>query len=132
MNSLIAKSRAGFYTAAATVLAFTATAAKAGLLEDNTTNMNQTTTAANIGTTAQPLPQLIGRIIGVVLTLLGVILVVLIIYAGFLWMTAQGEEAKVKKAKEIMSNAVIGMVLIFAAYSISSFVITKLVAATVS
>jgi hypothetical protein len=131
MNSLLAKSRAGFYIAAAPVLAFAASPAMAGLKEDATTQMKTTGDAAYGGTApVQSLPQMIGRIIGVVLTLLGVILVVLIIYAGFLWMTAQGEVEKTKKAKAILGNAIIGMVLIFAAYSIASFVIDKLVTAT--
>src|SRR5688572_20123444 len=62
---------------------------------------------AALGTsgTPQSLPVLVGKFIGAALGLLGVVLVVLIIYAGFLWMTAQGDPDKVKKAKGIITNA---------------------------
>ncbi len=58
--------------------------------------------------------------------LLGLIAVVLIMYAGFLWMTAQGDEDKVKKAKGILTSAVIGLVIIMSAYAIASFIINAL------
>jgi sterol desaturase/sphingolipid hydroxylase (fatty acid hydroxylase superfamily) len=73
------------------------------------------------------LPVRIGNIIQVILGLLGVILVLIIIYAGFLWMTAGGEEKNVDKAKDWIKNAVIGLVIIMSAYAITSYVITRLV-----
>lgn len=88
-----------------------------------------------LGTTAQKaglsggetdLPRLIGSFIGALLGLLGVVFVLLTIYAGFLWMTAQGNEEKVKKAKSTISAAVIGLVIILASYAITNFVISSL------
>ncbi len=76
------------------------------------------------------LPERVGNIIQVVLSILGVILVVIVLYAGFLWMTAGGDEKKVDKAKDWMKNAVIGLVIIMSAYAITSYVITKLVEST--
>lgn len=76
------------------------------------------------------LPQIVGGIIQGVLGLLGIVLVVLIIYAGYLWMTAQGDDAKVGKAKKMLSNAIVGMVLIFAAYAITQFVVTTVITGT--
>lgn len=72
----------------------------------------------------------IGRIINVMLSVLGVIFFVLLIYGGFLWMTSAGNDEKVKKAKTLITDAVIGLIVILAAYAISSFVITSLVEAT--
>jgi len=46
----------------------------------------------------------------------------LIIYAGFLYMSSRGDESQVDKAKKLLTAAVIGLVIIFAAYSISYFV----------
>lgn len=77
------------------------------------------------GTTTD-LPTIIGRVIGVALTLLGLLLLVYILYGGFLWMTAGGEEKNVTKAKDIIKNAVIGLVIIVAAYAIANFVIAQL------
>jgi hypothetical protein len=136
MTNLTNKISAGFFTATAAVLGFgtQALAAASEDLKTSAANQMNTTAGAIYGTgtaTATPLPVLIGNVINVVLGLLGVILVLLVIFAGFLWMTAQGDADKVKKAKAMLTNAVIGMVLIFAAYSISAFVIDKLVSATI-
>ncbi|MFH1047914.1 MAG: hypothetical protein V1738_06450 [Patescibacteria group bacterium] len=78
------------------------------------------------------LPQMIGRIINVALGLLGMVLLVLIIYGGFLWMTAQGNSDQVDKAKQIMTNAVIGLVIIMASYAIANFVFDAILRSTVA
>jgi len=69
---------------------------------------------------------MIGNIIRVLLGMLGLILVILIVYAGFLWTTAQGDPAKVKKAQDMIKQAIIGMIIVFAAYAIANFVISNL------
>ena len=58
-------------------------------------------------------------IIKIALGFLGTLFLVLIIYAGFLWMTAGGEEEKAGKAKKLIFNGVIGLAIILAAYSIT-------------
>lgn len=73
------------------------------------------------------LPSIIALIINVILTLVGVILLVLIVYAGFIWMTAQGDSKKVDEAKTTLKNAIIGLIITLAAYAISSFVIENIV-----
>ena len=78
----------------------------------------------------QSLPQIIGKIIQSALAFLGVVLVVIIIYAGFLWMTAQGAEEKVTKAKGMLANAVVGMLIIFAAYALTGFITGQIAAQT--
>ena len=72
------------------------------------------------------LPNMIANIIQAFLGLLGIIFLVLIIYAGYNWMTAAGEEEKVTKAKETLTRAVIGLIIIVAAYSITYFVFKSL------
>ena len=87
--------------------------------------------AAGVAQTSNTdLPQIVGQIIKVVLSFLGVIAVILVIYAGFLWMTAGGSSEKVDKAKSIMVQAAIGLVIILAAYSITNFVVGGLTDAT--
>ena len=54
----------------------------------------------------------------------------LMVYAGFLWTTAQGDPAKVKKAQDMIKQAIIGMIIVFAAYAISAFVISSIEKAT--
>ena len=66
------------------------------------------------------------RVITPLLSLVGLIFLLLMIYAGFLWMTAAGNETQVGKAKNIMTAAVIGTIIIAAAYAITNFVFDSL------
>src|SRR3989338_8173076 len=66
------------------------------------------------------LSELVAVVIQAFLGLLGVIFLVLILYAGYNWMTAQGEEEKVTKAKDTLQRAVIGLIIIVSAYAIRS------------
>ena len=66
------------------------------------------------------------RFIQIGLTFLGVIAVVIILYAGFLWMTSGGNEEKISKAKKILINAVIGLVIILSAWTITAYLINKI------
>ena len=79
----------------------------------------------NIGVT-------VARMLNTVFGLLGIIFVVLLVYAGFLWMTAAGNEQQVEKSKKIMTAAVIGLGIILASYAIAKFVTEALYRATSS
>lgn len=68
------------------------------------------------------------KIINVILTILGLIVVVLIIFAGFKWMTAAGNEEAVKSAQGIIKNAVIGLLIIVLAWSVTLFIMRRLAA----
>lgn len=76
------------------------------------------------------IPAIVGTVINVLLGLFGTILTVLLLLAGYNWMTAGGDEGKVTKAKDMIKNAVIGIAIILAAYAVSNFVINALVSAT--
>lgn len=73
------------------------------------------------------LQQIVAGLIQAALSLVGVLLLLMLIYAGFLWMTAQGDEKQVGKAKGIIRDAVVGLIIIFAAYAIANFVLDQLV-----
>ncbi len=66
-----------------------------------------------------------GRFIQLALSFLGVIAVLLVIYAGFLWMTSGGNEEKISVAKKILKNAVIGLIIILASWGITTFIINR-------
>lgn len=70
------------------------------------------------------------KAIQVSLTFLGVIFVVLIMFSGYQWMTAGGNEENVKKAKKRLTNAVIGLFIVLASWSISYFILRRMVAIT--
>lgn len=69
------------------------------------------------------LSQTIGRIVRIALSLVGTGFFVLTLYAGFLWMTAQGSDEQVEKAMGIIKTAVIGLVITLAAYSLTVFIV---------
>ena len=77
-----------------------------------------------------PLPILIAKIVNVGLGLIGTVFTVLIVYGGFLWMTASGNTDQVAKAKTTIQNAAFGLVIVLTAYSITTFVTGALTKAT--
>jgi len=76
----------------------------------------------SVGSDANFFQTFAGKLIGVVLSFVGVIFLVLMIYAGITWMTAQGNDQQVAKAKDLLINSIIGLIIIFAAYAITAFV----------
>ena len=70
--------------------------------------------------------RIIGAGVGAALSLIGVIFLILMIYAGYNWMTAQGEEEKVEKAKDTLTRAIIGLIIVVGAYAIWNFIFNSL------
>jgi len=73
---------------------------------------------------------IVAKIIRVGLGFLGIIAVIILMYGGFLWMTAGGSEEKVSKAKRLIINAVIGLIIILASVSITQFILQSLINST--
>jgi hypothetical protein len=84
------------------------------------------TSAYEGGVSEESLAIAIGKIINVILGFLGIIFIVLIIYGGFMWMTAQGNEAQVEKAKKILIRSIVGVIIILISYIITWFVMGTL------
>ena len=78
----------------------------------------------------QDLRQTIASIINVALSLLGIVALVIILYGGFKWMTAGGNEDSVGEARKIIIAGVIGLAIILSSYAIANFVLTQLATAT--
>ena len=66
---------------------------------------------------------LMSRGINAMVMFMGSIALALVIYAGFLWMTASGNESKIEKAKTIIVWTMLGTVAIGASYGVITFVI---------
>lgn len=90
----------------------------------------KTTGEGGAGYSTIPIEQLIGQLIQVVLGIVGVLFLVLTVYAGILWMTAAGEGKRVQTAKDILRNSLIGLVVIIAAYALTTFIVDALVKAS--
>ncbi len=85
-----------------------------------------TADAAGIPTnTADPV-NIVARIINLSLSVLGVILLILTLYSGWLWMTSSGNEEKVTKAKKLMASTLIGLVIVVASYAIAQYIYLRL------
>ena len=84
-------------------------------------------TIENVGGTltlgSADLKETVVNIITFVLGLLGLIAVIMILYGGFIWLTAGGNEDKVDSAKKIISAAAVGLVVILISWAIVQFVI---------
>lgn len=80
--------------------------------------------------TETTLAEIIGEVIKTALSFVGVIFLVLMVYAGFLWMNARGDESKIEKSQDIIRAAIIGMIITVGAYSITAFVVPRIVSRT--
>lgn len=90
----------------------------------NTAPLNQIKDKAGI--TEGNLGTIAGTAISGILSLVGVIFLVLMVYAGIIWMTARGEETKTENAKKTIIASVIGLFIVVSAYAITKFVTSKI------
>lgn len=80
-------------------------------------------TASGVGGSGSLSPfDVVGSVLFLVFSIVGVVFVLITIHGGFLWMTAGGNEDQVTKARQKITNGTIGIVIIFAAYLLTSFV----------
>lgn len=90
----------------------------------NESGLGKSANVAGYSTTGVPnIDIVIGNTIKVILSFVGVIFLLLVIYGSITWMTAEGNDAKVKKAKAIITDSIIGLALTLSAYAITYFVL---------
>jgi len=65
----------------------------------------------------------VGLVLSIIFSLLGLVFMLLTIYAGINWMTAQGNTSQIDKAKDTLTRAIIGLVICIVAYGITFFVV---------
>ncbi len=73
---------------------------------------------------------LIGQVINGVLGIVGSLALLMFIYGGLMWMLAAGSAERVKKGKDILIWAVIGLIVIFSAYALVKFIFTNALSTT--
>lgn len=98
-----------FCAHSAQAIEFDTSGAKAAILEasDRPTDAFQS-----------PIKQVIVNIINYILGFLGLVAVAFVVYAGFLMVTAGGEEEAIEKGKKIITYAAVGIIIIFMSYAI--------------
>jgi lysylphosphatidylglycerol synthetase-like protein (DUF2156 family) len=92
------------------------------VLAQNNFGLSTATKGTGIPSGTQ-ISSIIANILKIALQFVGTLFLLLMVYAGFLWMTARGEETKVKTAKQLISGAIIGVIIIASAYAITNLVL---------
>ena len=73
------------------------------------------------------LPSFLGTVINGALSLLGIVFVSLMVFAGYKWMTASGNEDKVKEATGTIKRAIIGLVIVLGSWAIWNFILVNVI-----
>jgi hypothetical protein len=76
--------------------------------------------------TKTDLQSVIGAVIRAALTLVGAIFLVMMVYGGYNWMIDRGDSERVKIAKDTITRALIGIVIVMGAYAITNFITGRL------
>ena len=92
-------------------------------LEKTATEYGPYTKAADSTTLATTL----GVIINIALSILGIIFMFITILSGYKWMTAQGNEKEVDEAKNSVTRAVLGLIVVISSYAIWTFIKTMFI-----
>ena len=74
--------------------------------------------------------QLIGDAIQYILGFVGVLVLVMFIYGGITWMTSAGAPEKIKKGRDTLIWAVLGLGLIFFSYAILRFILKAFISSS--
>jgi hypothetical protein len=108
------------------LFSFAITDVSTGEIKDTTTTPDVVRLDNPLGTEVNDVPTLIGKVISGVLSVVGSLALVMFIYGGFTWMLAAGNTEKVKKGRDILIWAALGLVIIFTSYAMVSYVITTI------
>jgi len=95
------------------------------LAADFGTNTVGNTLNGSLGNQGTDPRTLISNIINLALGFLGLIAIGIIIWGGFIWMTSNGDEAKVETAKKVLKNGIIGLIIVLSSWAIATFLINK-------
>ncbi|MEI6042615.1 MAG: hypothetical protein WCQ00_03570 [bacterium] len=74
----------------------------------------------------QDLINLINAMVQYAIELIGIVFVIVLLYAGMMYITSGGDASKVKKAKDMLYKVVWGMVYTLCAWIIVYFILTSL------
>ncbi|MCF7906438.1 hypothetical protein K9L04_00715 [Patescibacteria group bacterium] len=86
-------------------------------------------TASDAGlATDTSVPAMVGNTIRIILGISGTAALIIVVVGGIKWMTSGGAEAKITSARKLMVSGAIGIVIIAAAYAITSFVMNQMLA----
>ncbi len=88
------------------------------------------TKAYGAGVINRPLEVVVGEVINAFLSIFGIFFLALMVYGGYLWMNARGNEQQVEKAKNLITSAIIGLIVALSGFVITRFVVSSILTAT--
>ncbi len=68
------------------------------------------------------LGQLMNTAVSTLIIIAGLVVLIYLIYGGFLYITGQGDEERMEKAQKVISNAFIGLVIIISSFAVISII----------
>lgn len=69
--------------------------------------------------------EVLANVLGIAYAVIGAVAVIVIIIAGYMYVTSHGDPASVTKAKSAILNAVIGLIVVLAAFAVTWFVMGR-------
>jgi hypothetical protein len=70
------------------------------------------------------LESVIGFLMTVLLSLVGIVFMTFLFFGGFIWITAGGNETKIDRSKSILKQGIVGLLIVFGAYALSYFLLS--------
>ena len=101
------------------------TGAKGGL-----SALKKSVNTLTAGKVNKPLEEVIGGYIKTALVLVGTLFMALTFYGGYIWFIAREDEEEAKRARSIISMALIGLIIVLSAYFVTYFIIYRLTVAS--
>ena len=104
--------------------------------QDNTNSNNPMSRLEAVGSGDQgayveanrfTLSEILGQAVSILLSFLGIIFIILIILAGYRWMTAGGNQETISKAKGSLKSSIIGLLIVVGAYAIWELIASQLI-----
>ncbi len=84
----------------------------------------------SLGMGSQDTRLIAASVLNILFGLIGIISIIYILYGGFRWTTAGGNEDEIKKAQKILQAGFIGLIIVLASYSLAKFVLESVLTAT--
>ena len=109
------------------LLALSLVALRPAMAQQDQFGLNYVNNGLNSSLTNSDPRTVIGRIINIALSFLGVIAVGIILLGGFKWMTAGGNEEKTGEAKKLLGAGVVGLIIILASWGIATYLLSTFV-----
>lgn len=95
-------------------------------LNESQSLLNAATDAAGVENASMEPEEIVANFIQIALSFVGIVFMALILLGGWRWGSARGNEEQVTKAQQLIKEAVIGLIIVFGAYFVTAFVITRI------